>query len=420
MFPKEIWPVKGVERNVAFGMKSQVFIHLNKILHVGGRQTASWVKELTVHVLEELLEEQSDPSALSAAGAGEVAATQPPRPPSLRKNPRPSCKKSGTSEASATGSSSGHCLRADFALRHRPESSAVGSLPAAATVSTAEASADGPSVASTSSKVHPDISLLALVSELKRLGKLVDAFGNPLPLHQLFKEGCISVCLMLNQLYTYMVLTGVEFGFLSCFYFTWIAWRPLSSPDCLHLSGPFKHDTSAASGGVTTMAALSWIQDLAMQRTIGQAIRHAPYVRPAATGDVLSPETSDVKGDEDDSHDEDWENSGGGDQDSGNGSESSGGGSGGGRGGSAGRGRGAGGGGGQDSGDGGVGGCGGHEARDVPSVASMGGDRGSKRYVNGDSWLVSHIVQRKRNSIHTFSPYTRSCLPSLPYSQEAT
>ena len=196
--------VKGVERKVAAVFQFEVFMRLDKILNKEGRQTASWVQELTVHVLEELLGEESDPPVPSDAGAGEVAATRPQRPPYLRKNPKPSCKKAGASEASATGSSSsGHRLRADFVLRHRPESPAVGSSPAAATVSTVGASVDGPSVASTSSQGHPDINLLALVSELKRLAKLVDENGNPLPLHKLFREGNKSVHLILNQLYTY-------------------------------------------------------------------------------------------------------------------------------------------------------------------------------------------------------------------------
>ena len=349
--PDEMQPVKGVEKKVAIGLDNQVFMRLNKILHTGGRQTASWVQELAVDVFEDLLMETA-PAAPSICGSGELPATQS-RPPSLRIAPKPSHKKAGSPEA-PTGTSSGNRLRADFVLRHRPESSALGSSMAVTIDSTEGASADGLSVASTSSMGHPDVNLMAVVSEVKRLGKLVNADGNPLDLHKLFMEGHKSVRRMLNQLYTYMVLTGVEFGFLSCFYFTWIAWRPLSSPDCLHLSGPFRHDTSAASGGVTTMAALSWIQDLAMERTIGQAIRHAPYVRPAATGGIRSPETSDVEDDGADDDDEDWKDSGGGDQ---------------------------------DSGDGGGGG-GGNEARDVPSAASMGGDRGSKRYVNGDSAFV--------------------------------
>ena len=113
------------------------------------------------------------------------------------------------------------------------------------------------------------------------------------------------------------------------------------------------------------MAALSWVQDLAVERTIGQAIRHAPYVRPAATGDVRSPETSDFEDDGAGDDDDDWKDSGGGDRDSGD---------------SGGGGGGAGGGGGDN------------EARDVLSAASMGGDKGRKRYVNGDLAFVLFAV----------------------------
>ena len=110
------------------------------------------------------------------------------------------------------------------------------------------------------------------------------------------------------------------------------------------------------------MAALSWVQDLAVERTIGQAIRHAPYVQPAATGDVRSPETSDIEDDKAGDDSDDWKDSGGGHRDSG------------------------------DSGGGGGGGGGDNEARDVLSAASMGGDKGRKRYVNGDSAFVLFAV----------------------------
>ena len=107
------------------------------------------------------------------------------------------------------------------------------------------------------------------------------------------------------------------------------------------------------------MAALSWVQDLAMERTIGQAIRHAPYVQPAATGDVRSPETSDIEDDGAGDDDDDWKDSGDGHR---------------------------------DSGDSGGGGGGDNEARDVLSAASMGGDKGRKRYMNGDLAFVLFAV----------------------------
>ena len=198
-------PVKGVEKKVAIGLDNQVFMRLNIILRTGGRQTALWVQELAVNVFEELLEGETASVAPSIGGAGELPATQP-RPPSLRMALKPSRKKTNSPEAPATGTSSGK----DFVLRHRPKSSALGSLMAVATVSKEGASADGPSVASTSSMGHPDVSLMAVASELKRLGKLVNANGNPLDLHQLFREGNKSVCRMLDQLYTYMVCVCVD------------------------------------------------------------------------------------------------------------------------------------------------------------------------------------------------------------------
>lgn len=312
-FPSETQPVKGMEEEVALGLKFHVLIRLDKLLQSGGRQVASWVPELTAKFLAELLHlgsysHQVPPSVDDGA---------PPilqlRPPPLRVAPRPSLKKKGGPPTRSTRNSSGHHPRADFALVCKLEPSVAG----LAATSAGGASAGGQSQASTPAT---DVRRIALVSELKRLGKLVDADGNPLDLHRLSREGNASVCRMLDQLFTYMVLTRVEFGWLSCFYFTWLAWRPLSDPDCLHLSKPFRHDTSAVSGGVTTMAALSWMQDLAMERTIRQGIRHSPYATPKESDDMGADETNNE--DEDagaDSEDEEWFESGGDERDSGEG-----------------------------------------------------------------------------------------------------
>ena len=127
------------------------------------------------------------------------------------------------------------------------------------------------------------------------------------------------------------------------------------------------------------IAALSWIQNLAIERTIGQGIRHARYVRPANIRDVCRLETGDVVVDA--ANDKDCEDSGGGDQ---------------------------------DSGGGGGGGDGDIEARDTPRAESVGGDRGSKRSVNGDSTVMASalIARRKPRLYPIYIPFTHAFLTS--------
>ena len=108
------------------------------------------------------------------------------------------------------------------------------------------------------------------VAHVKRFAKLVRD-GHPVDLVMEYSKQppdalSRSVRAMLDQLWTYMVVTGVEFSWLSCYYFTWIAWRSHDDPTQLRLSQPFRHDTDGDSGGVTVMAALAWLQDQTLSR----------------------------------------------------------------------------------------------------------------------------------------------------------
>ena len=62
----------------------------------------------------------------------------------------------------------------------------------------------------------------------------------------------LSVRAMMDQLWTYMVVTGVEFSWFSCYYYTWIARR---SPDDPQRSCAF-HSHSAMTLKVATAASL--------------------------------------------------------------------------------------------------------------------------------------------------------------------
>lgn len=112
------------------------------------------------------------------------------------------------------------------------------------------------------------------VGEAKRCEKLFRD-GRPLDLCSLCSgdsELGDSVRQMVDHLFTNMVLTGVSFGWLSCFYATWLAWRPKDSPACFMLSRPFLPE----SVDPCTKAAMSWLQTQAI--TLWQAgEQHEPY-----------------------------------------------------------------------------------------------------------------------------------------------
>ena len=77
---------------------------------------------------------------------------------------------------------------------------------------------------------------------------------------------------ILNQPFVDMVATGVEFAWLSCYAATWFCWRLLEELDQLQVSETFPH---SAWGADSTVVALLWLQDQAMERTYNCGKRHA-------------------------------------------------------------------------------------------------------------------------------------------------
>ena len=106
--------------------------------------------------------------------------------------------------------------------------------------------------------------------------------------------GCNSCPLLaFYPIARYLVARRLEFGFLSCYYATYLVWRPLDDAQRLFISEPFLYDT--AHPQATTLGALSWMQTLALkQRTDGK--RHAPYEGPSGGGQLPGPFLSGVGG----------------------------------------------------------------------------------------------------------------------------
>ena len=210
---------------------------LNKFMADCPDSPASWVKESMTADIELLQSHQV-----------EVQSARPsPFPLRPRMEPRPSQGRSSTGR-----------LRVDFAL---VSASSAG----AASLSASSAGAAGPSASSAGRYFS--------VAEIKRLVKLMQAGvlpPTPLGLINLYAKVpadslSTSVRIMLDQLWTYMVLTGVEFGWISCYYFTWLAWRPSDHPERMCLSRPYHHDVDG-DDGVTVMGALSWLQEQIVAR----------------------------------------------------------------------------------------------------------------------------------------------------------
>ena len=275
--PTSMACVKGREALVQSGLTAEPLLRLNKIL-AEEQQPAAWRQELTMSTLAGI-------SSLLSPSGGDAAALpplscfppQPPRPSSLRPSPMQATRHLSNCPASSSRTSG---VRADFALVLKTPETGQGSVSGKA-----DAASSSAAPASKASSWLQAVQPVQIVGEAKHFGKL-DADGQPPDLIPIFTqpeseasdEGRMrqSVHRILDQLFTYMVLTGVEFGWLSSFYYTWLAWRPLDNPDCLRLSRPFLHCTSGVDRGVPAMAALSWLQDEGMTRTHYKGFRHAP------------------------------------------------------------------------------------------------------------------------------------------------
>ena len=255
-FPADTGVVKGKEALAQDALFLYPVRMLRKILvnTSGGATPPDWVMESITTNIEILGALQLGVSPLAPPTA---------QPSALRQVP------SMRTSSGRTGSSTGR-LRAGFALVSGPAMRPAG--PGGASSS----GVAGPEGASSSGAAQAAwqawlkaVKRFLSIAEVKRSAKL--ARGD-LPVElvveyskQLPDALSQSVRAMLDQLWTYMVVTGVEFSWLSCYYFTWIAWRSPDDPTQLRLSQPFRHDTDGSSG-ITVLAALAWLQDQTLYR----------------------------------------------------------------------------------------------------------------------------------------------------------
>ena len=118
-----------------------------------------------------------------------------------------------------------------------------------------------------------------------------------------------SIRLIISQIFTYMALTRVEFAFLSCWHFTWLIRRPFGGGcNTLQISRPFLASIKCEGDNVSTMAALSWIQSIAFERTHLDGNRHS-CVPDSGPWEEQHDEEEEVEEEEAQNEEEDWEGS---------------------------------------------------------------------------------------------------------------
>ena len=119
----------------------------------------------------------------------------------------------------------------------------------------------------------------AAVCEMKIVAKLYRG-TSPIDLCKAFEgrmdwRSSQSIRRILSQQFTYMVLTRTEFGMLGCYKCLWLLWRPIDAPRQLRISRAFLLSDSGPDK-VTIMAAISWMQSLAIKRKYGPAPKRHP------------------------------------------------------------------------------------------------------------------------------------------------
>jgi hypothetical protein len=122
-------------------------------------------------------------------------------------------------------------------------------------------------------KSSPQTVAYALVSEEKRYAKIFRK-SKPLDLVQKYRAEDRSTRAMVDQVYTYMVVTRAEFALFSCYFGVYGAWRPTDQPGTLLMSGCFLHSTKGPDA--TAMGLAAFVQEQVLKYTISGRRVHQP------------------------------------------------------------------------------------------------------------------------------------------------
>lgn len=126
----------------------------------------------------------------------------------------------------------------------------------------------------TAAAAGPLQKLCLYVCEVKVVKEL-SAGGQAFDLVARFNGGEPQAVRIISQIFTCMKAMQLEYGMLSCYDHTYLAHRPLDSPNRLLISRAYA--ASATAPEVTTLAAMAWLQDTALQQIMMRGQRHPPY-----------------------------------------------------------------------------------------------------------------------------------------------
>jgi hypothetical protein len=123
----------------------------------------------------------------------------------------------------------------------------------------------------------------ALLSSTKDLPDLVAAYHQ-----QHSDQHQQAVVAAIKQIYTYLQLWRMCYGYISCWFGTWLVYCPPRDRGTLYVSQAYS--ASSAGPAVTVMGALAWLQDKALQVDQDQVDKYIPPVagEAGASGDGTS------------------------------------------------------------------------------------------------------------------------------------
>ena len=250
---KHILAIDNNEFDAASSFRSEVLSRASDILEMADGTEALFLSGVSIMVDENKL----TPPQTRVQGEAPSSA-QPSAQPSASPSARPSTPSSAqpSSAPSHEGQDAGGGPRPK---RQRRASSVAATLDEAPNPSTSSAKPSN-------GRVTPDLIVVVegetiCVGEWKSPGKvLLHKSPDPVDLVTTYRDGNASVREIVKQLYTYMCIKDVKYAILSCYFATFIAYRPVrpaGEATTLYLSRGYKW--SDKHPRVTAMGAVMWL-----------------------------------------------------------------------------------------------------------------------------------------------------------------
>lgn len=267
------------EAEVASAFKSHVADYLTRLAKQQLDMQAEWRQEAPTSIMQGAILQAAAASGCSAQARSPHVPLSCTTAPSFSQRGRQQQPKWPPLTGAPSSSSSIDCkrLKTDLVLRCSVAASAAPDVQHTSSSMAGEAAGGAASSSTAATDAGPVMAVCeqrcACVGEMKVAAKLMTGdSGALLPIdlqeawcneaHDFHKHAKAAI----RQLYTYMQVLGVSYGFISCWHATWLAFCPSANRRVLYLSGPLlaasQHCT--VSPAATTMGALSWLQQQAL------------------------------------------------------------------------------------------------------------------------------------------------------------